>query len=59
MLHGWGLSKTDFEASGLAGNGTSTWHAHRLGPAVPAASGSLSTLRRHAPASEPLEEGSR
>lgn len=26
MLHGWGLSKTDFEASGLAGNGTSTWH---------------------------------
>src|SRR5579871_3342378 len=26
MLHGWGLSKTDFEASGLAGNGTNTWH---------------------------------
>jgi hypothetical protein len=25
-LHGWGLSKTDFEASGLAGNGTNTWH---------------------------------
>jgi X-Pro dipeptidyl-peptidase C-terminal non-catalytic domain/X-Pro dipeptidyl-peptidase (S15 family) len=26
MLHGWGLSKTDFEASGLAGNDTNTWH---------------------------------
>jgi hypothetical protein len=26
MLHGWGLSKTDFEASALAGNGTNTWH---------------------------------
>jgi len=26
MLHGWGLSKTDFEASGLAGNGANTWH---------------------------------
>jgi hypothetical protein len=26
MLHGWGLSKTDFEANGLAGNGTNTWH---------------------------------
>jgi hypothetical protein len=26
MLHGWGLSKTDFEAGGLAGNGTNTWH---------------------------------
>jgi dipeptidyl aminopeptidase/acylaminoacyl peptidase len=26
MLHGWGLSKTDFEASGLAGNGTNSWH---------------------------------
>jgi dienelactone hydrolase len=25
MLHGWGLSKTDFEASALAGNGTNTW----------------------------------
>lgn len=26
MLHGWGLSKTNFEASGLAGNGTNSWH---------------------------------
>ena len=26
MLHGWGSSKTDFEASALAGNGTNTWH---------------------------------
>lgn len=26
MLHGWGLSKTDFEASGVAGNGTNSWH---------------------------------
>src|SRR5258706_7512478 len=26
MLHGWGNSKTDFEASSLAGNGTNTWH---------------------------------
>lgn len=26
MLHGWGLSKTDFEASTLDGNGTNTWH---------------------------------
>ncbi|HEV2451887.1 MAG TPA: CocE/NonD family hydrolase C-terminal non-catalytic domain-containing protein [Streptosporangiaceae bacterium] len=26
MLHGWGNSKTDFEATGLAGNGANTWH---------------------------------
>lgn len=26
MLHGWGLSKTDFESAGLAGNGTNSWH---------------------------------
>jgi dienelactone hydrolase len=26
MLHGWGDSKTQFEASTLAGNGTNTWH---------------------------------
>jgi hypothetical protein len=26
MLHGWGLSKTDFEATSLDGNGTNTWH---------------------------------
>ena len=26
MLHGWGDSKTQFEATGLAGNGTNTWH---------------------------------
>jgi dienelactone hydrolase len=26
MLHGWGDSKTQFEASSLAGNGTNTWH---------------------------------
>ena len=26
MLHGWGNSKTDFEASTLDGNGTNTWH---------------------------------
>jgi hypothetical protein len=26
MLHGWGNSKTDFEATSLAGNGTNTWH---------------------------------
>ena len=26
MLHGWGNSKTDFEATSLDGNGTSTWH---------------------------------
>lgn len=26
MLHGWGNSKTDFEATGLDGNGTNTWH---------------------------------
>jgi predicted acyl esterase len=26
MLHGWGNSKTDFESSTLAGNGTNTWH---------------------------------
>lgn len=26
MLHGWGSSKTDFEATGYAGNGANTWH---------------------------------
>ncbi|MGE5290726.1 MAG: CocE/NonD family hydrolase C-terminal non-catalytic domain-containing protein [Micromonosporaceae bacterium] len=26
MLHGWGNSKTDFEATTLDGNGTNTWH---------------------------------
>jgi len=26
MLHGWGLSKTDFESATLDGNGTNTWH---------------------------------
>lgn len=26
MLHGWGNSKTDFEATSLDGNGTNTWH---------------------------------
>jgi hypothetical protein len=26
MLHGWGGSKTDFQATSLAGNGTNTWH---------------------------------
>lgn len=26
MLHGWGNSKTDFEAASLDGNGTNTWH---------------------------------
>ena len=26
MLHGWGGSKTDFEATSLDGNGTNTWH---------------------------------
>lgn len=26
MLHGWGNSKTEFEATSLAGNGTNTWH---------------------------------
>jgi X-Pro dipeptidyl-peptidase-like protein len=26
MLHGWGNSKTDFEATTLAGNGTNTYH---------------------------------
>ncbi len=26
MLHGWGNSKTDFEATSLDGNGTNSWH---------------------------------
>ena len=26
MLHGWGNSKTEFEATSLDGNGTNTWH---------------------------------
>ncbi len=30
MLHGWGQSKTGFETSSLAGNGTSTWHWNNL-----------------------------